>query len=342
MSKNESGLEPAPHDFPEVSGQRQAYNDYPEVHDQQNHQKYPVSPYQPHGSPQLAPNQEYAVPPAYGGQPIPAPYTPPGQPEKTQEVVASVAPVSLTPSQTASTNKRNRTIFGCSTAVFVLSCIIALLAAAVIGLSAATALEARRANGNATKLAALASSTPNGPSLTDTTSTESSEGGSSAEGSSESGSPSSATRVTVTTTVTGTPSATSTSSRLVDDGCSTDPEGVNKSTYKSWKVVGEKTFTRYCNRDLKGGAAVLVLFMPTFSDCMDACGAYSGMMPKAFGTTDTKAICNAVTYVPDWVDREAARKANTRGNCFLKAGATSESDLSGTGNTVVHAALVTS
>lgn len=62
-----------------------------------------------------------------------------------------------------------RTICGCTLLVFILSCIIALLSAAVIGLAAATGIEAQRASSAVSSLAALnATATSTGTSPTAT------------------------------------------------------------------------------------------------------------------------------------------------------------------------------
>lgn len=91
---------------------------------------------------------------------------------------------------------------GCTTLVFVLSVIIAILAAAVVGLAVGTGVEANRAKSADAKLSAAMSKT----------------------------SPST---VTVTAT-TVSASASSTSFAALDDNCSGDPSAVNGTTYNSF------------------------------------------------------------------------------------------------------------
>lgn len=111
-------------------------------------------------------------------------------------------------------NKKNNKglLCGCTTLVFVLSVIIAILAAAVIGLAVGTGVEANRAKSAEDKLSAAMSKT----------------------------SPST---VTATAT-TASASASSTSFAALDDNCSGDPSAVNGTTYNSFSGECETADTK--------------------------------------------------------------------------------------------------
>ncbi|KAK4458933.1 hypothetical protein QBC42DRAFT_313220 [Cladorrhinum samala] len=176
-------------------------------------------------------------------------------------------------------------IWGCSLIVFVLSCLIALLSATVIGLSAVTGVESRRANENASKLASILGSVP--------TSTFS---------------------VTTTASLTATP----TSLALIDEGCAEAPDKTNGTTYVSYSFFGSLKFTRYCNLDVEG-EVIYSLFTGSFATCIDACASYTMFMPRNFGNTE-KATCTGVSFVPDWVGKANAARSKAQGNCYMKAG----------------------
>jgi hypothetical protein len=190
----ESGLEPAPQDFPEVTQEQQGYGHHQLPYPQHQQQSYPHEQEQPYLQHQQQPyyQQAYdpsattpkpehtAAPSTYGGQTVSSPYSPPAQPAATQPETKTIAV---------------RTICGCSLLVFILSCMVALLSAAVIGLAAATGIESQRASSAASSLAALTAS--------------------------------------ATTTSSG-PSATGVVISLIDDGCSTNASAVNKTLYTSF------------------------------------------------------------------------------------------------------------
>ncbi|KAL2127281.1 hypothetical protein VTI74DRAFT_10988 [Chaetomium olivicolor] len=121
----DSGLEPARQDFPEVSHGQHAYGLQPLYYHQ------PYDPSKPGAA---------APPSTYGGQTVSSPYSFHAEPLPPRSSTA-------------------RTICGCSLLVFILSCIIGVLSAAVIGLAAATGVEVQRANNAASSLAALNAST---------------------------------------------------------------------------------------------------------------------------------------------------------------------------------------
>lgn len=106
-------------------------------------------------------------------------------------------------------------ICGCSLLTFVLSCIIALLSAAVIGLAAGTGIEASRANDAATKLAAY---TLANPVMTSTSS-------------------SGASTTATATSAGGIGSAISLSGVEIDSGCSSREDKVNGTIYTSLKCM---------------------------------------------------------------------------------------------------------
>ncbi|EAQ88153.1 hypothetical protein CHGG_04772 [Chaetomium globosum CBS 148.51] len=122
-----AGLEPARQDYPEVTHVSHGYG-----HHYQQPQPYYSQPYDPPTVP--APKIEHpavpAPPSSYGGQTVASPFSAAAQPAAAQPEPPS---------------RTGRTIFGCSLLVFILSCIIAILSAAVIGLAAATGIEAQRA-----------------------------------------------------------------------------------------------------------------------------------------------------------------------------------------------------
>ncbi|KAK3307119.1 uncharacterized protein B0T15DRAFT_165450 [Chaetomium strumarium] len=199
------GLELAPQDFPEVTRGQQGYG-----HQQQDFQQQPYQdPYQRQAYYQqqlydipatTSPKPEHPAPPpsTYGSQ------TATGSPygSEAHPVFAAAAG----PSKSA---PLGRTICGVSLLVFVLSCIIALLSAAVIGLAAATGIESQRASDAAASLAAMISG-----SATSTA-----------------------------------PAASSTATPVIDDGCSSNPSSVDKTLYTSFSLFGALKFTRYCNKD---------------------------------------------------------------------------------------------
>jgi len=170
---------------PEVAPQN-----YPEVA-LQNHAASPHYAYQ---QPYQHPKPEgYSDASTYAGTaPSTSPYTATASPHAQHAM--------LGPDPTA---KRSRRVpCGCSLLVFILSCIIAVLSAAVIGLAAGTGVEANRANDATTKLAALSASV------------------------------SSAAATATKTSTTAAPTATPWND--IDKGCTSDPDGVTGTRYTSF------------------------------------------------------------------------------------------------------------
>ncbi|RKU45895.1 hypothetical protein DL546_008434 [Coniochaeta pulveracea] len=169
----------APQQFPEVVHQTHPQPGYGEQYTQVNNQTPKPEVYSPF--------TENAIPAGT--------YSHPGSPSQQPE-----------PEEKRS---RKGGICGVSTLVFLLSCIIGLLAAAVVGLAAGTGVEAHRASVAESRLANLsavmATATP--------TPTVSSNG----------------------TTTAGQAAAATTAWNELDKGCSNDPERVTGTTYSSFK-----------------------------------------------------------------------------------------------------------
>ncbi|KAK1759466.1 hypothetical protein QBC47DRAFT_398278 [Echria macrotheca] len=267
----EPGLETAP-----PAGLEIAHQQYPEVNYQ--NQQYQQPPTSSHGYSQYP----YTTPPT---KPTPSPSF--ASPYSAPSPHAAAAYAAAPPPPT-----KSRTICGCTLLVFVLSCIIAILSAAVIGLAAGTGVEAGRANDATAQLAVISSSL-----------------------------------AAATATRTGSaPAATAVASGVVDDGCADDPNGVTGSNYTSFPLLGGLKFTRYCNRDAKF-APLMSLFTSSFSTCMDACAAYSKYVPTMFGRNDN-ATCGAVSFIPLWTTKANATAGGAPGNCYLKPGPQNASTLS--------------
>ncbi|KAK3940669.1 hypothetical protein QBC46DRAFT_363943 [Diplogelasinospora grovesii] len=264
----DSGPEVAPQNYPEV-----AHHAPQPGPGQYGHQQ----PYQDSATPkpEQSPHAAYADPSTtYGSNPAASPYS--------------------THAQTAPSHNKSEaaTICGCSLLVFILSCIIALLSAAVIGLAAGTGVEASRANDATNKLLAMSSSVSAGP--------------------------------TKTTTVTA-PAAAATDFNAIDDGCSNNPSGVNKTVYTSFSLLGGLKFTKYCNMDTPN-APLLSLFTADFDTCMDACAAFTKYEPPIFGN-NINTTCAAVSFIPLWTNKVNATGGGAPGNCYLKPGPQNETAL---------------
>ncbi|KAK2614396.1 hypothetical protein N8I77_001229 [Diaporthe amygdali] len=204
--------------------------------------------------------------------------------------------------------KKKGTICGCTSIVFVLCAIIALLSAAVIGLAAGTGVEASRANSAENRAAELSSSLA------------------------------SATSAATATGTAGSSSATSTSFAALDRNCSADPTAVTGTTYDAFSLYGNYSFTIQCNKDTKGGP-LIALFAADFDTCMDHCASYSNYLPKMFGSNNTNTTCGGVSFIPLWTTKPAALKGGAPGNCYLKPKQTGDLDDPNIG-TECHAAVL--
>ncbi|KAK4181841.1 hypothetical protein QBC36DRAFT_305886 [Triangularia setosa] len=150
----DQGLEPARNDYPEVNDPAHCAPEYVPP------QLYAHEPIKPYGTYVAAAPYELSssiAPSTFGGQAAAPPYNTHDQPAGVSLPVSQPA---AGPSSSINSEKalprRGKTMFGCTSLVFVLSCIIALLSMAVIGLAAATGIESHRANTNANKMEALA------------------------------------------------------------------------------------------------------------------------------------------------------------------------------------------
>ncbi|KAF3767456.1 hypothetical protein M406DRAFT_61351 [Cryphonectria parasitica EP155] len=186
-----------------------------------------------------------------------------------------------------------RTICGCTAVVFFLSALVALLAAAVVGLAAGTGIEASRATSaqnradrlNASLVAALGGATAT-------------------------------TKSSASTSTSASASASSTSFASLDDNCTGNPDGVTGTTYNAFSLFGDYSFTIQCNKDTDG-SPLMSLFAADINGCMDACAAYSHYTPSMFGN-NTNTTCGAVSFIPLWTNETAALVGYAPGNCYLK------------------------
>ncbi|KAK3390505.1 hypothetical protein B0H63DRAFT_519723 [Podospora didyma] len=279
----DTGLEAAPQNFPEVAHPPPHHQEYAQNGYQQpyNHHYYDVPKPEVYG--QVAPS-------SFGGQTVASPFSSHAQ------------------TATAQNPSKSRTICGCSLLVFILSCIIALLSAACIGLAAGTGIESQRANDATGKFATLSASMA------------------------------AIAAATPTTTTTG-GGCVATSTAAIDDNCASDPGGVNKTVYRAFSILSNASFKRYCNLDAPN-PPLLSLFTSDFKTCMDACAAYSKYEPGFFGS-NVNTTCSAVSFIPAWTNKTTALLGTAPGNCYLKPGPQSEGNLTTPNIGVsVHAALL--
>ncbi|CAK7202460.1 hypothetical protein SEUCBS139899_005183 [Sporothrix eucalyptigena] len=192
--------------------------------------------------------------------------------------------------------------FGCTVLVFVLSTIIAVLSATVIGLAAGTGVEAHRASQALASLAELQANPP---------------------------------AASASATPTASPSFAS-----IDNNCSLQPDTVTGTMYTSFQLLGQQTFTIHCNRDTQG-APLMSLFTADFDACMDTCSGYSKGLHKTFNVTNTNTTCGGVSFVPLWTNKVNATAGKAPGNCYIKPSPLTTSNLTTvTISTEVHAAIL--
>ncbi|TEA22697.1 hypothetical protein C8034_v001205 [Colletotrichum sidae] len=248
--------------------------------------------------PELAPQQAYPEvyhPPQqatspYSASPQPQPVTP-VKPEESVSAYGGYAgeyggaqhsayhPAGADAAQ----QKPRKTVCGCPFLVFLLSVIIAILAAAVIGLAAGTGVEASRANEALDQLSALQASVSSGGGATKT--------------------------VTVSS-----PSSTATGFASISNNCSNSDETTTGQTYTT-DFFGKQTFTMFCNMNAPN-PPLMSLFTANFNNCMDACAAFTNFEPGFGGN----ATCAGVSFIPLWTTRDAAVAGTAPGNCYLKPG----------------------
>ncbi|KAH6640178.1 hypothetical protein F5144DRAFT_87683 [Chaetomium tenue] len=176
--------------------------------------------------------------------------------------------------------------------VLILSILVGVLAAAVVGLATATGLMAKRANDAET--ANLSQNAVDGTFSTVTT--------------------------TATTTTTATViavSGTASPVPIIDlsNGCGDKNEKISGTTYTT-QIFGKVSYVRYCNAQLKQFPIYGMLTLD-FEACMDACAAWSSKGREILGKDNPNAICGGVRFVPAWTNRTLAWATNARGNCFL-------------------------
>lgn len=183
-------------DYPEAVAPQQ----YQQQYQQQQPQFQYNQPQQYQQYQQFPPNAAYKPEDAQGAYPSTA-YS------GSQLDPTSPRPQNAVPgagAQAPGGEKKKGTICGCTSIVFVLCAIIALLSAAVIGLAAGTGVEASRANSAENRAAELSSSLA------------------------------SATEAATATGTAGSSSATSTSFAALDRNCSADPTAVTGTTYDAF------------------------------------------------------------------------------------------------------------
>ncbi|KAF6815451.1 hypothetical protein CSOJ01_03534 [Colletotrichum sojae] len=281
-SKYDEGPEVAPQPaYPEV------YHPPPQSHPT-SPQPIPVAPYKPEDQVYGAYAATAVDQSVYSGTPHdyrPTYHAPGGEPTTPQ--------------------KGKKTVCGCTFLVFLLSVIIAILAAAVIGLAAGTGVGASRANDALERLAAMEASATQGSST-----------------------------VTVTAT---TPSSTATSFASISNNCSNEDETTTGQTYTT-DFFDKVTFTMHCNTNAPN-PPLMSLFTANFNNCMDACAAFSSY-EKGF---NGNATCAGVSFIPLWTTRQGAVAGKAPGNCYLKPGPQTQAGLE-TPNigTECHAAILNS
>lgn len=270
-------------------------------------------------APELAPNNfpevhhPPAVPEVAGyGQPTPTPSVKPEESTNPSTIQPSYAPyegsapayqqmayLPQPPSEKGTARKR---ILGCSVLVFILSLIIAILSAAVIGLAAGTGVEASRANDAEARLAAM-SATAVSPA-------------------------------TVTVTASATASA--------DKGCSTNSAGVTGTTYWSqfYHRPTYKIYCNSDAPNTPLSSLFVGNFDDCMDAC--ASFSFYIPADFSINSTATNATCAGVSFVPAWTNRTFAYDGDAPGNCYLKPGPQNESALNNPniGGSAVHAAIL--
>lgn len=212
-------------------------------------------------------------------------------------------PNSAPPASTALSTKRGRTICGCTAIVFLLSIIIALLSAAVVGLSAGTGVAASQYHDANAKLEALHAS------YSSVLATATSSGDAASASS----------------------SSTPNSFSSIDNGCSDENENTTGTTYQS-DFFDKEAFTMYCNKDASG--LMFSLFASDFNNCMSACTAWNHY-------NSTKGDCGGVSYIPLWSDMAIALEGQAPGDCYLKPKPQTKDDLKEPNvGTECHAAIL--
>ncbi|KAI1336385.1 hypothetical protein F5Y15DRAFT_205340 [Xylariaceae sp. FL0016] len=196
---------------------------------------------------------------------------------------ANGAPSTFTysPSQHGTTPKTARRLCGCTVVVFVLSVIIAILSAAVVGLGAGIGVEATRANTAEANLAAM-----NGSA----------------------------------TATSAAPSATASDFSNIDNGCSTDDTAVTGTTYTS-SFFNSPTFKLFCNSDAPNNPLQSLFvgnFNDCLDAC--AAYSFYMPSDFSNNATSNNVTCAGLSFIPAWTNRTFAEDGSAPGNCYLKPG----------------------
>jgi type II secretory pathway pseudopilin PulG len=210
-----------------------------------------------------------------------------------------------------------RTLCGCSTLVLVLSIIIAILAAAVVGLAAATGVVVNNYNSADSDLQDLrASYTSLEAVAAEATGSPASDGNGSGTGSESTTTTTSlftSTTASQTSAATSsTPSATSTDLSALTRDCSNQERGPDNSSYQSPSRITRQRFDVYCKVDA-GGTLLYTVTVANFELCMDACASWNHWADR-----NNHTQCDAAAFIPKWVDLDQQARDNARGSCYLK------------------------
>jgi len=225
-----SCLEPTPQNFPELAYTQHNLGFIDERHDEDEDEDEVEA-------------AAAAEPTYFADLPLPYPVHPPSLSRQTaaspdtstDHVITQLPPSQQGLRPDSGWGEKRKTICGCSILVFILSCILALLSAAVIGLAAGIGIEAQRANDASMQLAVASASLSailgSGGG-----------GGNSARasgGSADRGISSEATPTPVTTFAPPLPSDVTplAASGMIDDGCAADPAAVTGTNYTTFTCM---------------------------------------------------------------------------------------------------------
>ncbi|KAG5999846.1 hypothetical protein E4U43_001831, partial [Claviceps pusilla] len=276
---------------------------YPEVHHgQPDYQRIHQHPYEPSWSPQHSATADSTDPSQY------LHHVKPEAEQYPQVVVNSPPPDHAHPADRENRGwggggGGGRTILGCAPLVLLLSAVIAVLAALVIGLAAGTGVAANNYRAEQDRYRDLQASY------------------SSLAAASRTGSGASPT---------GTPNYS-----RITNGCSDENESTSGTFYRP-DFYGKPRFTMYCNKDA-ANPPVYSLFTADFNSCMSACASWNSYNASASSASG----CQGVSFIPLWSDQVVAVKGKAPGDCYLKPGPQSVAKLQ-TPNigTECHAAIL--
>ncbi|KAM0264893.1 hypothetical protein ACHAQJ_000409 [Trichoderma viride] len=296
-------MTPTYDDSPEVAGG----HDLPEAYISQP----PEQVWSP--QPSIAPTYASHTPVGYGNN---GQYTDAVKPGSAGGTVGGVAATDAgaytAPESTIQEKKTGAATVGGISLVVILSIIIAILSAAVIGLAAGTGVATNNYNNANSKVKALSASLAAAQaSPVQTGGTPTSSGSSSSSG-----------------------SPTSTDWNNITNGCSDNAAAVNGLIYTSLSF-GSANFTMFCNKDTINNP-LYSLYAPDFNGCMDACAGWNTYNKTTDGT------CIAVSFIPEWSVVATALQGKAPGDCYLKPGPIVKANLTNPniGGGEVHAAIL--